>query len=143
MSNSKLVANASLTIDAPRAKVWEALISPEAIREYMFGSVVTTDWREGSPITWKGKWEGEDHDDKGTILQARPELSLQYTHFSNLSGLRDEKDNYHTITIELSGEGDHTWIAVAQDNICSVHSREDCERVWMQILIALKMYIER
>jgi uncharacterized protein YndB with AHSA1/START domain len=45
-----LIAKALVTIDAPLAKVWAALVDPKAIREYMFGTNVVTDWREGSPI---------------------------------------------------------------------------------------------
>jgi hypothetical protein len=31
------------------------LIDPNLIKEYMFGSLVETDWQVGSPIVWKGE----------------------------------------------------------------------------------------
>ena len=46
----KLVAKASVTVNAPKARVWDALVNPETIKEYMFGTTVVSDWREGSPI---------------------------------------------------------------------------------------------
>jgi uncharacterized protein YndB with AHSA1/START domain len=52
---TNLIARASITINASRAQVWNALVSPEAIKQYMFGADVITDWREGSPIVWKGE----------------------------------------------------------------------------------------
>jgi len=58
--NKNLTARASITINAPSARVWDALVSPEAIKQYnMFGTHVVTDWREGSPITWKGEWQDD------------------------------------------------------------------------------------
>ncbi len=45
-----LLAKASITINAPVSKVWDALITPEAIKHYMFGSDTVSDWKEGSPI---------------------------------------------------------------------------------------------
>lgn len=49
------VATTEIEIDASPAKVWAALTDPEQIKDYMFGSQVDTDWREGSPIVWKGE----------------------------------------------------------------------------------------
>jgi uncharacterized protein YndB with AHSA1/START domain len=53
------VAKATITIHAPTSKVWEALTKPEIIKQYLFGTTVTTDWRVGSPITYEGIWEGK------------------------------------------------------------------------------------
>jgi uncharacterized protein YndB with AHSA1/START domain len=52
-----LVAKASIAVEASIAKVWDALINPEVIRQYMFGTDVVPDWKIGSSIVWKGKWE--------------------------------------------------------------------------------------
>ena len=51
-----LVANASIVINAPLGAVWDALVTPEAIKQYMFGTTVVSDCKEGSPIRWKGTW---------------------------------------------------------------------------------------
>jgi uncharacterized protein YndB with AHSA1/START domain len=45
-----LIANVSIIIDAPTDKVWDALVNPAAIKQYMFGTYVATDWHVGSPI---------------------------------------------------------------------------------------------
>lgn len=47
-----LTANASISLDAKPSKVWEALTNPKFIKQYMFGTEVTSDWKEGNPITW-------------------------------------------------------------------------------------------
>lgn len=138
-----LIANASIAIDASRAKVWEALVTPEAIKQYMFGTSVTSDWKEGSPITWSGEWEGTSYEDKGTILRIEPERILQYTHFSPLSGLPDKPENYHTVTIALSGEGNQTHVSLTQDNNPNEEARAHSEKNWEMMLDSLKKFVEK
>src|SRR5689334_10013085 len=101
---STLIAQAHITISAPVAKVWDALVNPKMIKQYLLGTNAVSDWEEGSPIVWKGEWEGRPYEDKGVILQLKPEHILQYSHFSPLSGQADIPANYHTVTIELSPE---------------------------------------
>jgi uncharacterized protein YndB with AHSA1/START domain len=57
--SENLVAQADVTIDAPAGEVWQALLSPDAIKQYMFGTTVESQWTEGSRITWNGEWKGE------------------------------------------------------------------------------------
>jgi uncharacterized protein YndB with AHSA1/START domain len=137
-----LVAKANTTINAGRWAVWDALISPEAIKEYMFGTNVKSDWEVDSPITWKGEWEGRPYEDKGVILQAKPERMLQYTHFSPLSGLDDVPENYHTITIELLDAGSQTRVLLTQDKNFTEEERAHSQKNWEMMLQGLKKYVE-
>jgi len=138
-----LIARASVTINAPSEKVWDALVNPEAIKQYMFGTNVVADWREGSPIIWQGEWQGKPYEDKGVILQFKPGRTLQYSHFSPLSGLPDKPESYHTITIELSGEGNQTRLSLAQDNNPTEQARDHSEKNWGIMLTALKKFLEQ
>jgi hypothetical protein len=38
-----------------------------------FSANVISDWRKGSPIVWKGERQGKSYEDKGMILQLRPD----------------------------------------------------------------------
>jgi uncharacterized protein YndB with AHSA1/START domain len=38
--DKKLIAKVSATINAPIAKVWDALVTPELIKRYFFGTTV-------------------------------------------------------------------------------------------------------
>ncbi len=95
-----IVANVSTTISAPKSKVWDALVNPTAIKKYMFGTDVVSDWREGSPIVWRGEWKGKPYEDKGTICHVERETRLEYTHFSPLAG---QPDKPRTTTPSPSG----------------------------------------
>jgi uncharacterized protein YndB with AHSA1/START domain len=138
-----LVARASTHINAPSEAVWNALVNPEAIKHYMFGANVVSEWREGGPIVWKGEWQGKSYEDKGVILQFKPETTIQYSHFSPLSGLPDKPENYHTVTIELAANGQQTGVSLAQDNNPTEEARAHSEKNWGMMLTALKQFLER
>jgi uncharacterized protein YndB with AHSA1/START domain len=140
---SDLLARASVRIDAPIAVVWDALVNPDVIKQYMFGADVTSDWREMSPIVWRGEWQGRSYEDKGVILRLEPKRLLQYSHFSPLSGLPDEPENYHTVTIELSEEGSRTRVSLAQDNNATEEARRHSEGNWAAMLEGLKQLLEQ
>jgi uncharacterized protein YndB with AHSA1/START domain len=83
------VSRASIEIEASSADVWDALVNPATAKEYFFGAKVRSDWKEGSPITFTGEFNGNAYHEKGTILQYRPERLLQYSHWSDLEQLPD------------------------------------------------------
>jgi uncharacterized protein YndB with AHSA1/START domain len=117
--NSKFVAKASTTVHAPASKVWDALTRPELIKQYFFDTNVVTDWKEGSPIYYRGEWKGKPFEDKGTILHVEPNKRLVSTHWSPLSGVPDTPENYHTVTYMLSEHDGHTDVTLTQDNNAS------------------------
>jgi uncharacterized protein YndB with AHSA1/START domain len=140
--SENLTAKASIAINAPRHAVWQALVNPDAIKKYMFGAQVNSDWQQDGPISWKGEWQGKSYEDKGTILQIRPEQRLQYSHFSPLSGLPDKPENYHTVTIELTGDRTRTEVLLAQDHNATEAARLHSEQNWKVMLEGLKKFVE-
>ena len=62
MSNP-YIAKASVSIKVPPSKVWEALTTPRLTKQYFFGVDILTDWKPGSPIIYKGEWEGKPFED--------------------------------------------------------------------------------
>ena len=141
--DQNLIARVAVTINAPSEQVWKALVDPDAIRQYMFGTQVVSDWRETSPIVWKGEWQGKSYEDKGMILQFKPERVIQYSHFSPLSGLADKPENYHTVTIELSADGNQTRVSLSQDHNATEEERAHSEKNWEMMLTALNKFLER
>jgi uncharacterized protein YndB with AHSA1/START domain len=141
--DKKFVARRTLAINAPIAKVWDALVNPRMIKQYMFGTNAVSEWKEGSPIVFRGEWEGKRYEDKGVILRLEPERVLQYTHFSPLSGLPDTPENYHTVTVELSSQGTRTLLSLSQDNNASEQAREHSEKSWGIMLASLRDLLEK
>ena len=137
-----LVARASVEVNVPVSKVWDALTNPKLIKKYMFGTDVVSDWKEGSKIVWKGEWQGRRYEDKGVILLFEPKRFLQYSHFSPLSGLLDVWENYHTVTIELSDEGKTTLLSLSQDNNDTEETKNHSEQNWKMMLENLKKLLE-
>ena len=131
------------TIAADPGTVWRALVDPAAIKQYMFGTTVESNWSPGSPITWKGEWQGRAFEDKGTLLRVEPGRLLQYSHFSPLSGLPNEPENYHTVTIALEPEGAGTSVTLTQDGSTTEEARQHSEETWRTMLDSLKSYAEK
>jgi uncharacterized protein YndB with AHSA1/START domain len=141
-NTANLIARCSITVSASPEQVWEALVTPAAIKQYMFGTNVSSDWKEGSPIVWKGEWQGRQYEDKGVIRQLKPGRALQYTHFSPLTGLPDRPENYHTVTIQLAEEGERTRVSLTQDNNPTEEARAHSEKNWAMMLEGLKKFVE-
>jgi len=141
--DKKFVAKRTLVINAPVAKVWDALVNPRMIKQYMFGTNAVSDWREGSPIVFRGEWEGKRYEDKGVILRLEPGRLIQYSYFSPLSGLPDTPENYHTVTVELSSQGTRTLLSLSQDNNASEQAREHSEKSWGIMLASLRDLLEK
>src|SRR5690606_40763558 len=64
-----LTATRSVTVDAPPERIWEALTDPAQVKQYMWGAELVSDWRQGSPIVYRGVWEGK-RDRKSTRLNS-------------------------------------------------------------------------
>src|SRR5215208_7436410 len=114
--NDNYIAEAKTMIHAPASKVWDAITKPNLIKQYLFNTDVISDWKEGSPILYRGEWEGKPFEDKGEILAIDPEKTLKSTHWSPLSGVPDIPENYHTVTYTVSDQGDDTEVTITQDN---------------------------
>jgi uncharacterized protein YndB with AHSA1/START domain len=140
---SELIARASIDINTPAAAVWRALTDPGLIKQYMFGTTVVSDWKEGSPILWQGEWQGRPYEDKGLILKLEPERMIQYSHFSPLSGLADAPENYHIVTVKLEPEGTQTHVGLSQIGSETEEEREHSEQNWAMMLGGLKALLEK
>ena len=137
-------AIATVAIDAPAARVWQALTDPAKVRQYMHGTNLATDWKVGSPITWSGEWKGKAYEDKGTVLDIEPERRLTYTHWSPMGGSEDKPENYHTVTCELAGEGGQTTLTLTQDNNATQEAADQmAENNWGPMLQGLKETAEQ
>jgi uncharacterized protein YndB with AHSA1/START domain len=141
--NRAFIAKQSVTIKAPAAKVWDALINPKMIKQYLFGTDAVSDWQVGSPIRYRGAWQGKSYEDKGIILDIVPGRVLKTTYWSSLAGLPDVPENYKKVTYTLAPEDDGVRLTVTQDNNATEEAREHSEENWKQVLGKLKELLEK
>ena len=140
--NDKFTAEAKTTIHAPASKVWDAITKPELIKQYLFGTDVISDWKVGSPIIYRGEWQGKPFEDKGEILRVEPGKVLASTHWSPLSGVPDSPENYHTVTYTLNARDDSTDVTITQDNNANEQEKEESEKNWRTVLDGMKKLLE-
>jgi uncharacterized protein YndB with AHSA1/START domain len=142
MAKNPLLLRKTVSIKALASKVWEALTSPEWIKQYLFGTNVISDWKVGSPIRFTGTWEGKEYEDKGTILKFEKGKVFQYNYWSSFSSLPDVPENYAVLTFELSPHGDRTELSLTQDNIATEAALEQSGKNWEGVLGTMKKLIE-
>ena len=137
------VARVSIGIDASAGSVWNALVDPEMIKKYLFGTEATSDWKIGSAITYRGVWQGKPYEDKGTVLEVVPNQLLKSTYWSGMSGLEDKPENYNTVTYSLSEKDSRTILTVTQDYNPTKESAAHSESNWGIVLKGLKEIVEK
>jgi uncharacterized protein YndB with AHSA1/START domain len=139
---ANLTATAEIDIEAAAEQVWSALTDPAQIKKYFFGTEVETDWQPGSPILWKGEYEGRAFRDTGEILVIEPNKLLKVTHFSPMSGQPDTPENYHTVTYELEGRAGVVHLTLSQDNNGTEEEARIATATWATMLAGLKDTVE-
>jgi uncharacterized protein YndB with AHSA1/START domain len=138
-----LTAKVEVVINVPVHRVWESLTDPKTITQYLFGTEVVTDWKAGSPIIWKGVWQGKTYEDKGKIVRIIPDKLLETTYWSGMSGLSDIPENYKLVTYELIDVNGNTKLILTQDNNPTVADKDHSEKNWTMVLGVLKKLLEK
>lgn len=146
----KLFVTNNIAINAPAAKVWDALINPVQTEKYMFGCRAVSDWKPGSSLQWKGLYEGNEVVFvKGHIVNIEPEKFLAYTTIDPNSTIADIAENYLTVTYNLTDEIGKTLLTVTQGDYALV--ADGAKRYndaynngdgWNPILIQIKALVE-
>ncbi len=145
---SEPTAEVSSEIRATPREVWKALTTPALLKRYFMGADVESDFKVGSPITFRGNFKGKAYQDKGEIKVATPDKRLEFSHFSPLSGLPDKPENYHLVSIDLSTRNGATKVSLTQSNLeggpkpSDAKMRPEFEKNWAGVLAGLKKVVE-
>ena len=140
---SNITGKASISINASASKVWEALTTPSILKQYFFGTDAVSDWKVGSPLIFKGEWQGNKYEDKGTILESVPQKLFKYSYWSSMSGMEDKPENYVDVTYALAGNNDGTTLTITQENIPDEKTKEHSEENWRKVIGDLKNLLEK
>jgi uncharacterized protein YndB with AHSA1/START domain len=135
-------AKASITIDAPIEEVWNAVTTPEMIKQWFFGVETETDWKVGSPLIHRGEWQGKPYEDKGVIVRIEPPRELVHTHWSGLSGKPDAPENYEEVTWALSERDGATELTITERNLPSEEAKAVSEQSWQTVLSSMKALLQ-
>ena len=149
MSQPLIVEN-TITLHAPAAKVWDALTNPAETKKYMFGCEALSDWKEGSPLIWKGTFNGvELVAVKGSVKKIQPGKYLEYTVIDpNNPKIPDLPENYLTVTLDLEDQDGQTLLTATQGDYSTVADGESRYKHtvdgggWAPILDAIKALVE-
>ncbi|MCK9208239.1 MAG: SRPBCC domain-containing protein [Salinivirgaceae bacterium] len=113
------------------------------IKQYFWGTEANTDWKEGSPISFSGTWEGAAYEDKGVILKIEKEKILRHSYWSSFWGTEYNVSDFSIITYELSKNGQQTTLAVTQEGFKDLQSRDHSIDNWKGILNNIKNLLEK
>ncbi|MFL5638601.1 MAG: SRPBCC domain-containing protein [Gemmatimonadaceae bacterium] len=135
------------TVKAPPSAVWKALTTTGTLKQFFFGSDISTDWQVGSPITFSGTWKGKPYQDKGNVQTFERERRLAFTHWSPLSGMDDVPENYHVVSFDLRPVDGATEVALTQTNLndaepLTPENRQEYAKNWTMVLDGLKKIVE-
>ncbi len=142
MSNRTFVY--STYIASTPEKVWEALTSGEFTKQYFFGHRITSEWKEGSKVTFLR--DNGDVDIEGKVLKSEPYQRLTYTWSSPEDPT--ERDETTVVTFDLKQMEDTVKLTVIHENLVDSDFVEDMDTFqgvnngWPAILSNLKTLLE-
>jgi uncharacterized protein YndB with AHSA1/START domain len=145
-----MIVKSVITINAPAAKVWDALVNPEQTKKYMFGCETVSDWKVGSPLLWQMEYEGKPFIPvKGHIVKIEPGKLLVYTVIDPNSAMPDIPENYLDVEYALTEANGQTTLTVTQSGFEGAADGEKRYKDtynngegWNPILVQIKALVE-
>src|SRR3954469_1079280 len=134
--------SAEVVIKSNRQHVWKALVTPEIIKRYFYGTNLKTEWQVGGPIIFQGEYQGTSYEDKGTVMAFEPEKLIRYNYWSSMSGIEEKPENYMVLTYSLLEVEGGTKVTIGQENIPTAEMKEHSVENWKKVLAQLKMLVE-
>jgi len=142
--------NFSITINAPKEKVWQTLWDDESYRawaaEFAEGSRAVTDWSKGSKVLFLG------NDDKGMVSQIAENIPNEFMSFRHLGIYGDGREDTESQEAQkwkgfenyrLSGTNGKTdlTVALSMDNM-PPEFVDYFQQTWPKALQKLKQLAE-
>ncbi|MCW7461406.1 SRPBCC family protein [Leptospira limi] len=140
--NQTLKIEFNIFIHSNVKKIWNLLVTPDSIKEYLYGTETISNWTIGSDIRFKGEWDGKTYEDKGTILNLEFQKELKYTYLSSFSGMPDLPENYSVIAMNLVEKKEGVVLRLCQTGFFSEEQQKHSEENWREILEKIRMLAE-
>jgi len=147
---TNLSTQSSIAINAGADAIWDVLTNPDKIKLYLFGSIVHTDWKVGSPIVFtrdrlhpSAPLSEKPIVDKGQLLEIENEKLLKFTFYSSMEGYDDLPENYSTVTYTIEQENKHQYkLTYLREHIPIEFERMNQERFLPGLLQQIKAMAE-
>ena len=119
-------------------KVFKALTDTEATARFWFGNAVSSDWKVGSPVTFRRNGELVV---SGKVLEFDPPSRLSYTFHSQHDGLFTEQPS--RVVLEIEQQKDQVKLTMTHDDFAADSKVFDkISNGWPLVLSSLKSYLE-
>jgi uncharacterized protein YndB with AHSA1/START domain len=141
--DKSLRMSTSIELENSVGDVWFALTDKEMISKYLFGTETKTDWKEGSPISFSGNYQGTAYEDRGFIIKIEKDKILRYSYWSSFWGTEFNPDDLCIITYELAEKGNGTKLTVSQKGFKDEESRDHSVENWKGVLTNIKNLLKR
>jgi len=105
-----------IEINSTASKVWIAITDVEMVKQWQYGSVLTTTWEPGTSIRFSTEWNGKLFEQWGTVIDFVPEKTLRYSLFAPRDDLLDSPENYFFMTYSLEENQGSTVLSIIQDD---------------------------
>ena len=142
LMDNNLSYSKSFRFNTSAAEVFDALVNPEKIKIYLFGTEAVSDWKVGSPLIFQGEWEGKAYKDKAIILVFDPGKCFSYSYWSGFSGMEDLPENYSTIIFYLEDDGNETILKLEQKGFANEEARKHSESNWTGVMEGMRGIVE-
>ena len=106
----------TIIIKAPIQKVWDIITNPEAVKQWQFGSDLTTDWKIGNDIKYSTVWEGVTYLQWGKVLDIKQNELVKYSLFAPRPDLEDKPENYFIMSYVLTASNGQTKLEIIQED---------------------------
>jgi uncharacterized protein YndB with AHSA1/START domain len=138
-----MAVNISLIkLNAPAQKVWDALTQPALVKQWQYGSVLTTDWKIGGPIRFTAEWQGKVFEQWGKVLDYVPHKLISYSLFAPRPDLEDRPENYFVMRYLLMPEDGGIKLEIVQEDNRPGAKQEPPQGEENPVLAALKKLVE-
>ena len=123
------------TIHADADRVWATLTDPAAVKQWMMGATVTSTWKAGASIEWRGEYEGTPFTDTGEVEEVEVGKRLVHTHVSGSAP--DAAPHTLTWTLDDAHDG-ATKLTLVQTGSASEQEAEQSKQNWAAMLDGLR-----
>ena len=138
-----ITSKSTILIHSTKQKVWNALTQPELVKQWQYGSELTTDWKVGSEIRFKNEWDNILYEQWGKILEIIPNELIKYSLFFPRPDLEDKEENYFIMSYVISDANNKIKLEIIKEDnrpgaIVEQESNEE-----NPVMIALKEMAEK